>query len=528
MQAHRVGGVDLVVHNDDSSAKPIRKTDKQVWVIKFNQSICTDSDVESVEATLPLELRVAYVGKPSRGNVCLLAIEGTEDQVHTFLKKGSLGKEGQGSPDGVAKLQIENDIPASRDLDKHGDPLSPLPVNGEGWPSISLSPDIMFNHSGKGRNIGHKLEVSLSLCACKGTCAVDVFYPLFKPPDQKPFPLIAFAHGYTQGGPKGSDAYRERLFEPVVSQGYCIVSHLSADAFFDPACQSLEQRGMLDPSWYDGPGENARFSSMFETLRAIPELQEKCDFHNVALMGYSMGGFATLVSASDLNFTKTHNVTAAVALAPYSDCATYHHTRVPTMISWFSSDNVLSADQGSCALRLTSKKIWNQHDGNHMSVGSFGQNPYVPCALAHLNCHTKGQLHACTQLVTTCDTGPINPIGPTEARDGPFSPNATFYLEYQGGLCPNMEMLHVGYARNEDECYAKVRSASECGSRFIFQAPLCQCTQKSPDPCMFLPVIDGMKVFHVQSAAFSPRFKPVLLLLGLAAWLISKPVSMEA
>jgi hypothetical protein len=61
---------------------------------------------------------------------------------------------------------------------------------------------------------------------------VNIYYPKTTPttPKSQKFPLLSFAHGFSQGG-RGMDiTYRKRLFEPIVSRGYVVIAHQSGGA----------------------------------------------------------------------------------------------------------------------------------------------------------------------------------------------------------------------------------------------------------------------------------------------------------
>lgn len=110
------------------------------------------------------------------------------------------------------------------------------------------------------------------------------------------FPLISFSHGFGMG-----DEFvygHSPLLNDVASSGYVVVAHKSGGGMGGVGNYSPDQLRTLE--W-------ARTS----------ELADYIDFDApVGVMGYSMGGGATLNSAADKGAIKANNIGVGVAVAP--------------------------------------------------------------------------------------------------------------------------------------------------------------------------------------------------------------------
>ena len=119
---------------------------------------------------------------------------------------------------------------------------------------------------------------------------VDVVYPK-EASNRKEFPLIVYAHGFTDSG----YATYTQLFEDMASWGYVIAAPLSCrDGCFN--CKSLPG---------DPPCFGRYYEELFKTvewarsMRTLPINRSS----GVALAGHSMGGQATLLASADANVT---------------------------------------------------------------------------------------------------------------------------------------------------------------------------------------------------------------------------------
>lgn len=185
---------------------------------------------------------------------------------------------------------------------------------------------------------------------------IDVVYP--DDGGKGKFPLIAYAHGFTDAG---YSSYT-KMMEELASWGYVVTAHLSCKEGCVQDCNTL----LLDPPCY---GHYYK-----EQLKVIEwaHSSEASAFPlnmtvGVAVAGHSMGGQATLFSAA--YNASSHNIKAAAmhhgfthtypaALAPFlTFTGTSDITAPPAM-----AEKMFNADGAAAARGLVNKKGANHHE----------------------------------------------------------------------------------------------------------------------------------------------------------------------
>jgi dipeptidyl aminopeptidase/acylaminoacyl peptidase len=112
------------------------------------------------------------------------------------------------------------------------------------------------------------------------------------------FPLISFSHGYSAGDE--NVWMHSPLLADLASSGYIIVAHKSGGQ--------------------DGGGKYT-----FDQIRTLEwakqsDLTELIDFDSpVGIMGYSLGGAATLDSGANVEAIAEFNIAVGVAVAPATE-----------------------------------------------------------------------------------------------------------------------------------------------------------------------------------------------------------------
>merc|ERR1719446_968568 len=238
------------------------------------------------------------------------------------------------------------------------------------------------------------------------TC--NIYYP--SDLSKGPFPIATFGHG--MGGQIITD-----LVESVASLGFVVV----APATSGGRCDDKHWKDMLHALL----GSKAKVS-LHPALKHV-------DWNRTAIFGHSMGGYATLLAASEaVKKPEQYHLKAAVASHGYiGDPSPAAGITVPTMFTTGEEDHAqhLKAQFDLCKGH---PKILAQVQGaQHMEPESPGRlNPFD----AHfLGCHVAGLEASCNKVygngadtlcrantMTTCqiDKGP----GPAPAPPGPKPP----------------------------------------------------------------------------------------------------------
>ena len=219
------------------------------------------------------------------------------------------------------------------------------------------------------------------------------------------FPLVSFAHGYTS---YNSTAWMPQLIYSIAAAGYAVIA--SEAAGMDYCMQeSIDQIRMLQ--WGT------------DNLDVVDKTA------GTGLVGHSMGGGATVGSASNASAIATHGVKAAVAMHPATPLcgAPICHPKVPIVFLTGDADTTVLPDTVKAQYNFTSgvEKVFVENKGNtHIDatgwsyhglgcgkcpVGSgageatccSGPNNEDVYAVDWLDCKIKGLAEACAR-VTGC------------------------------------------------------------------------------------------------------------------------------
>jgi alpha/beta superfamily hydrolase len=240
------------------------------------------------------------------------------------------------------------------------------------------------------------------------TC--NIYYPTEL--SNGPFPVATFGHG--MGGQIITD-----LVESVASLGFVVV----APATSGGKCDDNHWKDMLHAL----DGSKAK-PSLHQALKHV-------DWNRTAIFGHSMGGYATILAASEaVKKPDQYHLKAAVASHGYiGDPSPASGITVPTMFTTGTEDHAqhLLAQFNACK---GSPKILAQVDGaQHMEPQSPGRlNPFD----AHfLGCHVAGLQKSCDKIygdasdslckankMTTCNIVKSPTPGPSPPAPTPPAP----------------------------------------------------------------------------------------------------------
>merc|ERR1712216_1009667 len=212
--------------------------------------------------------------------------------------------------------------------------------------------------------------------------------------DGERFPLIAFSHGFGLGG---DGVYAQNnLLADIASAGYVIVAHKSGgESGF----------GLMSP----------------DQVRTI-EWAKDSDIYDlvdweapVGLMGYSLGGAATLDAASNADYISAHNIRAAAAMHPGTSGSLGEigiNPGNPIIPTFF-----MAGDADPTAPRDTVEEAFKKSKASGNMFASLAESDHYEPILkgegygrwntqvaAWFDCHLKGDEGMCEKAyVMTCD-----------------------------------------------------------------------------------------------------------------------------
>jgi len=247
-----------------------------------------------------------------------------------------------------------------------------------------------------------KKGVTIGGLKCDAIQTGTVFYPS---DTSKKYPLLAFAHGWTEGGMFTDGNYRDVL-ETVAASGYVVIAHHSGLLRECQAIYPLDQQRAL------------------AFIKETPAFSNLVDWNiKAGIYGHSMGGGATGDNAARADVIKKFNLGAAVLLHPVFR---YTKTLIPSFYATGSADTICAPSSTAGWSKAASKPmIFAEMAGaNHFECQS--KEDGIPCpagwtnyVVNWFNCHLKGQSSECVAANAVC-THPTKPMTATRC-----APNAT-------------------------------------------------------------------------------------------------------
>merc|ERR1711924_132478 len=170
-----------------------------------------------------------------------------------------------------------------------------------------------------------KKAVTIGGLKCDGIQTGTVFYPT---DTTKTYPLLAFAHGWTEGGPFTDVNYKDVL-ETVAAAGYVVIAHHSG---LVKECQPVYAQ------------DQQRALSF---IKETPQFSSMVNWNSTTgIYGHSMGGGATGDNAADSGAIAKFNIGAAVLLHPVprkeAILPIYKQTKIPSFFATGTLDTIIA------------------------------------------------------------------------------------------------------------------------------------------------------------------------------------------
>jgi dienelactone hydrolase len=207
---------------------------------------------------------------------------------------------------------------------------------------------------------------------CGSSQNAVVFYPTNH---DKPSPLISFAHGFTAGGKATAIDY-QKLLAGVASWGYVIVALESAPIKY---CIRETEDQIRSLEW----AKTSKFATAIDWSKPT------------GIMGHSMGGQATHLTANSAAAVSKYNIAAAVALHPVYITG---GSKVPIFYGTGSADIIVppATVRKAYMQTLGVKKVFaNIKGATHFEPNEIGPNRWTDYAAAMFGCYLYQIESAC-------------------------------------------------------------------------------------------------------------------------------------
>jgi dienelactone hydrolase len=248
-----------------------------------------------------------------------------------------------------------------------------------------------------------KKAVTIGQLKCDGIQTGAIYYPADA---SKKYPLLSFAHGWTEGGTAVETNYKDVL-ETVAAAGYVVVAEESGAVLL---CYGAEEH---------------------DQIRAIDFVKETAEFANrvdwdqqIGLYGHSMGGAASGLNAANADVVNKYNVAAAVALHP-AQGGQQAKTTVPTFFATGSIDTIVPPGGVKAMYNLaTGPKVYAELKGaGHFECQSYEppalypKHRWTPYVVDWFDCYVKKDQASCAAALKVCDDLPMTACEHKPASD---------------------------------------------------------------------------------------------------------------
>jgi len=227
-------------------------------------------------------------------------------------------------------------------------------------------------------------DVTVGGYKCAEYQTARVYYPA----SDGTYPLVAFAHGFHNGGSKAYACY-ETMIKAVAAEGYVVM--VSESSTFPLECAKESEDQLRSIEW----------------LRTS-EFADKIDFAKVGLLGHSMGGGASYHNAGQSDVVAEYNIGAVVALHAQTELYDSATPLVPIFYGTGSKDLVIFPSKVKKAYSATTgvPKVFSEiagavHDEPLCNCGTWkspGSNRHTPYAIAMFDCHLKEDVNQCDKV----------------------------------------------------------------------------------------------------------------------------------
>jgi len=220
-----------------------------------------------------------------------------------------------------------------------------------------------------------KENVHVGGYVCGGNQGAVVYYPT---DNENPSPVISFAHGFTAGGELVDPDY-STILEGVASFGYVIIALKSAPENF---CWEETKDQIRSLEWI----KTSKFADMIDYTK------------KTGIMGHSMGGGNSHLSAQNAEAVAEHNIGAAVALHPAYVTGS---SLVPIFYGTGSKDTIVPASQVKPQYQDThgvAKVYANIEGATHFEPATVGPNRWTDYVAAMFGCYLYDMPEACNTV----------------------------------------------------------------------------------------------------------------------------------
>jgi predicted dienelactone hydrolase len=160
-------------------------------------------------------------------------------------------------------------------------------------------------------------------------------------------PLVIFSHGF-----HGCSTQSSALMKAIAANGFIVMAPSHADA----SCRAerAESGGgafarsnprFNKPNEWNSETYRARkddIEAVISGLKSDPNWSKRIDFRNISLAGHSLGGYTVLALAGAWPSWKLQNISAVLALSPYTEPFLQQHTlggiNIPVMFQGGTRD----------------------------------------------------------------------------------------------------------------------------------------------------------------------------------------------
>lgn len=233
---------------------------------------------------------------------------------------------------------------------------------------------------------------------CDGIQTANIYYPT---DTTQTYPLLSFAHGFTEGGAATPRNYKD-LLETTAAAGFVVIAPLSGQSAL---CYQQEKADQL---------------RALEYVNQTSEFARRVDWgKKVGVYGHSMGGAASMGNAADAAAVAQYSIGAAVlnhpggakvagGMIPASPWAT-SRTLVPTMYLTGSADTTCppATVEQMYDLAAAPKLFAEMTGANHLECQSPSPHGWTTTNIHWFGCHLKGVQSECDAAYGVCTSGKI-------------------------------------------------------------------------------------------------------------------------
>jgi dienelactone hydrolase len=235
-------------------------------------------------------------------------------------------------------------------------------------------------------------DVTIGKLTCDSIQNGHVAYPS---DTSKTYPLLSFAHGWTEGGALTKSNYKD-VIESVAAAGYVVVAEHSG---LMSLCYSAETKDQIRA--IDYIKETPKYNSMVNWTAAT------------GVYGHSMGGAASGLNAADASIVSKYNLGAAVMLHP-AQGGHLAHSALPSFFATGSADGIVPpAGVHTMYKNAASPKVFAEMTGaNHFECQTSEDGIPEPAGWTSyvvnwFNCYLKGVQSQCDKAFAVCTDGSI-------------------------------------------------------------------------------------------------------------------------